>query len=277
VARDLLSKSSWVIALLGFGLGLGSCRHRDHAETLAPSASAAEDFADKARAAHFASEQKRAADRWQSKPNLEDCAVVLHQDGDAALCHSAAAALSAIEQMDPSLAPERVLPVLADGALAMVRLSERARYQSLAEMGEKRVTGAPAASGSAASSKPASQKPASAKPLPSGVLAPQKEQHALELTEGPVGKLLPIALRLERDVLRNLGAYLEYAPLETRRAALIRVKELRDTHPQWPLLDRLIREAAMLEPDAEQKSVLKELIVSGLPSGKNPVQSTDSK
>ncbi|HEX7450696.1 MAG TPA: hypothetical protein VF294_00345, partial [Polyangiaceae bacterium] len=215
-------------------------------------------------------------------PNLDDCTVVLHQDGDAALCHTAASALSAIEQIDPSLPIGRLLPVLADGALALARLSERARYQSLAELGEKRVTGdaaaAPAASGSAAStSKLAPPRLTPAKPLPSGTLALPKEQHALELTDSPAGKFLPVVLRLERDSLRNLGAYLEYAPLDERRAALVSVKELRDTHPQWALLDRLIREAALLESDPDQKRALNELAVSGLPRGKSPVQSTDSK
>jgi hypothetical protein len=256
------------------------------------SASASADFTENARTAHFVTEQKRASDRWQSKPNLDDCTVALHQDGDAALCHAAADALAAIERLDSSLPTERILPVLADGALSLARLSERARYQSLAELGQKRVTGSasatPAASGSArapakpAPAKPAPAKPAPAKPAPprplsSSALVPQQEQHALELTESPAGKFLPVVLRLERDALRNLGAYLEYAPLDARRAALVSVKQLRDTHPQWPLLDHLIREAALLETDPDQKRALRELAVSGLPRGKSPVQPTDSK
>jgi hypothetical protein len=213
--------------------------------------------------------------------------VVLHQDGDAALCHAAADALAAIERLDPSLPTERILPVLAEGALSLARLSERARYQSLAELGEKHVTGSasasPATSGSApapskpAPSKPTPSKPVPAGPLPSSALAPQKAQLALELTDSPAGKFLPVALRLERDALRNLGAYLEYAPLDVRRAALGTVKQLRDTHPQWPLLDHLIREAALFESDPDQKRVLRELVASGLPRGKSPFQSTDSK
>jgi hypothetical protein len=243
------------------------------------------DFAEKARAAHYVSELKRAADRWQSKPNLDDCTVVLHQDSDTALCHAAAAALAGIEQLDPSLPTERILPVLADGALSLARLSERARYQSLAEIGEKHVTGsassAPATSGSKAPAKLAPPKPAPASPSSSSGLAPQQEQHALELGDSPVGKFLPVVLRLERDALRNLGAYLEYAPLDVRRAALDTVKRLRDTHPQWALLDNLVREASLLESDPEQKRLLKELVGSGLPRGKIPAQSavhsTDSK
>gem|GEM_PF-1049081 len=280
MARRLLSDSNWLALALGLGLGLGACRHRDHAPTLAPSASAAAAagaFAENSRAAHFVAEQKRASERWQSKPNLDDCTVVLHQDGDAALCHTAAAALTAIEHLDPSLPTERILPVLADGALSLARLSERARYQSLAELGEKHVTGsasaAPATSGSAS----ALSKPTPPRPLSSSTCVPQQEQHALELGESPVAKFLPVALRLERDALRNLGAYLEYAPLDARRAALGSVKQLRATHPQWALLDHLIREAALLESDPDQKRALRELVVSGLPRGKSPAQSTDSK
>ena len=209
---------------------------------------------------------------------------MLHQDGDAALCHSAADALAAIELLDPSLPTERILPVLATGALSLARLSERVcAIQSLVELGEKHVTGSasatPASVGFSARvpSKPAPSKPAPAKPLSSSALAPQREQLALELEESPAAKFLPVVLRLERDTLRNLGAYLEYAPLEARRAALGTVKQLRDTHPQWPLLDHLIREAALLESDPDQKRALKELAVSGLPRGKSPAQSTDSK
>lgn len=288
MARRLLRQHSWTIAVLGLGLGLGSCRRRDPSQTLAPSASASAstDFAEKARAAHFASELKRASERWQSKPNLDDCTVVLHQDGDAALCHAAADALAAIEHLDPSSPTERILTVLADGALSLARLSERARYQSLAEIGEKRVTGgasaAPAMSGStAAPSKPSPPKSAPASASSSSGLVPQQGQHALELGDSPVAKFLPVALRLERDALRNLGAYLEYAPLDVRRAAGGTVKRLRDTHPQWALLDHLMREAALLESDPDQKRLLKELVVSGLPRGKSSapgtVQSTDSK
>jgi hypothetical protein len=258
------------IAVLGLGLSFGACRHHDHAQTVSvpASASAAVEFAENVRAAHFAGERKRAAERWQAKPNLDECPSVLHKDGDAALCHTAASALSAVEQLDPSLPVERILPVLADGSLALARLSERARYQSLAEIGEKRVTGDAGA--------PAPPKPTAAKPSPSAI-TPPKEQHALELTESPAGKFLPVVLQLERDTLRNLGAYLEYAPLDERRAALSSVKQLRETHPQWPLLDHLIREAALLESEPSQKRALQELVVSGLPRKKSPVQSTDSK
>ncbi len=284
MARRQLKGGGSRIALLALGLALGSCRRREHAPTLAPSAaaSATDDFTEKARAAHFTAEQKRASDRWQSKPNLDDCSAVLHQDGDAALCRTAADALAAIEHLDPSLPTERILPVLAEGALSLARLSERVRYQSLVELGEKHVTGSasatPAASGSPpAPAKPTPSKPTPPKPLSSSALAPQREQLELKLDESPAGKFLPVVLRLERDTLRNLAAYLEYAPLEARRAALGTVKQLRDTHPQWPLLDHLIREAALLESDPEQKRALRELAVSGLPRGKSAVQPTDSK
>ena len=278
--------------MLGLGLGLlglGACRHRDRAPVPGPTASAsasATAFADDARAAHFLAEQKRASDRWQSKPNLDECPKLLHKDGDAELCRAAQSALTAIEQLDPSSPAERILPVLADGALALARLSERARLQSLAELGERRVTGAssatPAASGSAASGSAASgTKPAlkppplqAPPPAPSGHPA---EAHALELSESPVGRFLPVVLRLERDALRNLGAYLEYAPLAQRRAAFESVKQLHATHPQWALLDHVIREAALLESDPAQKLALQELAASGLPRGRNAVQPTDSK
>jgi hypothetical protein len=274
--------------MLGLGLGLlglGACRHRDRAP--APTASASVSgtaFADDARAAHFLSEQKRASDRWQSKPNLDECPKLLHKDGDAALCRAAQSALTAIEQLEPGSPVERILPVLADGALALARLSERVRLQSLAELGERRVTGAsaatpaasrPAASGSVApATKPALLKPQAPPPAPSDHPA---EAHALELGESPVGRFLPVVLRLERDALRNLGAYLEYAPLAARRAAFDTVKQLHATHPQWALLDHMIREAALLESDPTQKLALKELAASGLPRGRSAAQPTDSK
>jgi hypothetical protein len=278
--------------MLGLGLGLfelGACRHRDRAPAPIASASAstlATAFADEARAAHFLTEQTRARDRWQSKPNLDECPTLLHKDGDAELCRAAQSALTAIEQLDPSSPAERNLPVLADGALALARLSERARLQSLAELGQRRMTGGsgatPAASGSAA----ATTKPALLKPTASSLRAPPlapsghpAETHALELelSESPVGRFLPVVLRLQRDALRNVGAYLEYAPLAARRAAFDSVKQLHVTHPQWALLDHVIREAALLESDPAQKLALKELAASGLPRGRNAVQPTDSK
>jgi hypothetical protein len=85
-------------------------------------------------------------------------------------------------------------------------------------------------------------------------------------------------IHLERDVVRHLGAYLEYDALPVRRAAFETVKRLRNEHPQWPLLDRLLREAALLEADPELKRQLQEFSASGLPERGHPgSHSADSK
>ena len=82
-------------------------------------------------------------------------------------------------------------------------------------------------------------------------------------------------VRLERDVMRNLFAYLEYAELPVRRAAYETVKGLRAAHPQWQLLDSKLHEAALLEADPELKTQLRGLVASGLPNerrlGQSPV------
>jgi hypothetical protein len=89
--------------------------------------------------------------------------------------------------------------------------------------------------------------------------------------------LLAVTVRLERDVLRNLGAYLEYGPLPVRRTAFDTVKQLGAAHPRWPALDRLRREAYVLESDAELKRGLHELSPSSVPQGGGPNQSAETK
>lgn len=99
----------------------------------------------------------------------------------------------------------------------------------------------------------------------------------MELAAGPISRMMGDTVHLERDVMRNLGAYLEYAELPVRRAAFEIVKHLRLEHPQWPLLDHLVREAWLLESDPSLKRELQEFSESGLPRGGHPGQSPDSK
>jgi hypothetical protein len=84
-------------------------------------------------------------------------------------------------------------------------------------------------------------------------------------------------VRIERDVMRALAAYLDYAELPVRRSAFEAVKRLREQHPQWPLLDETIREARLLERDPDLKQALLALDRSGLPRGGRPGQSPFSK
>ena len=154
---------------------------------------------------------------------------------------------------------------LAPAALALVRLSERLRYLSMQELAERRI-------GNDAGATPA--------PPPSGAVnralaaathaheqqhAAHAEQRAVQLSEGPVARELELAMRLERDVLRNLGAYLEYGPLAVRRAAFGTTKDLHAQHPRWPALARLLSEASVLESDAALKAGLLELAATGAP------------
>jgi hypothetical protein len=278
LARRLLSGRGGSIAALGVGLVLGACRRGEHAPAPAASGSAlaaARAFTDEARAAHFEGEKQRASEHWNAKPELKDCAAILHGEGDAELCRAASSALSAIEQLDPATPAASLLPVLADGSLALARVSERARYQSLVDIGQKHINGDAGAPPAASVRAPA--RPTPAKPAQFGPLAPHDHQRALELGDSPSAQFLPVALRLERDALRNLGAYLEYAPLDLRRSAFETVKRLNDTHPQWPLLDHLIREAALLESDPDLKQALLQLAASGLPRGKRDAQPASSK
>ena len=100
----------------------------------------------------------------------------------------------------------------------------------------------------------------------------------MELREGPIQRQLEVVMRLERDVIRNLGAYLEYAPLPTRRAAFDTVKALGAQHPRWPALAHLLNEAAVLETDANLKRDLQQLSESSARPGKEkPDQSAATK
>ena len=89
--------------------------------------------------------------------------------------------------------------------------------------------------------------------------------------------MMGTTVHLERDAVRNLGAYLQYAELPVRRSTFETVKRLREQHPQWPLLTALLREATLLESDESLKHELDEFGKSGLPSGPHPAHSADSK
>lgn len=257
-------------------LALSGCRHEESAPAPSASASAAgKSFTEQARDQHLQTELQRARERWQAKPALGECAPTLEEKADLELCQAASRALSAIEA-EPEATPERALSLLEPGALALARFSHRLRYLSMAEIADRRVQGdagaapAPVASGAVAGATAALAR--SRRERHSG----HAEGRALELREGPVAQLMTSTMRVERDVLRALGAYLEYAPLPVRRAAFDSVKRLREEHPQWPQLDRLLREATVLESDAELKQKLSAAAESGLPR-RRPGQSPETK
>jgi hypothetical protein len=237
-------------------LVLASCRREERAP--APSASvspAAGDFAARARERHLKLELTRAANRWQAKPTLGECSAALKEKSDLELCQAAENALSQVTAA-PATTPEATLPRLAPAALALARLSDRLRYLSMQDLAERRVDGdagvapAPPASGAVTG------------PLAAITRAhdhQHAEQPALKLSESPVSRQLETTIRLERDVVRNLGAYLEYAPLSVRRLAFDSVKDLHAQHPRWPALDHLVSEAAVLERDPVLERDLQEI------------------
>ena len=169
---------------------------------------------------------KRARDRWSGKPELGDCTETLHEKADQALCQAATNALLEIEGQFAA-PPARTLPTLADGALALTRLSERVRYLSLAELSSKKLSGDAGTAPAASAARPSA--------MPSHGLAgmPHEGQHSLQLSDGPVSQMMGQTVHLERDVIRNLGAYLEYAELPVRRSALEAVKRLHGERIQW--------------------------------------------
>lgn len=229
------------------------------AAALAASANA---YVANARAQHFDSELRRAEGIWRDKPNLAECKTALREKPDLELCERADGALGRLVA-EPTTEFARALPLLADAALSLARLSLRARHLSLSELAQKRLAASASSSGAASKTRPPAPAP-STRPL-----------QTFEQNEGPVARLMNVAVRLERDVLRHLGAYLEYAPaVPMRRAAFQTIKALREQHPEWPSLERLLREAALLESDPELKRELRELAARGLP---RPPQSADSK
>jgi hypothetical protein len=255
-------------------IALSGCRRDEQraAPTVSASVSAAaESYAAGARAANFGAELRRAEARWSEKPSLGECAAILHEKSDVELCQAASRALGALEEQP---APERALPALESAALSLARLTERARFLSLSELSNKRITrdaGAPAApAASHAVHVPRPKAPFDQ--LDVG------RRGTFELGQGPSSGLLTRSLRLERDVLRNLGAFLEYAELPVRRSAFEAVKRLYAQHQPWALLAQLLREASLLESDPALKSELSMLALRAQPpSDLVPAHSADSK
>ncbi|MEO6600700.1 MAG: hypothetical protein ABIQ16_12555 [Polyangiaceae bacterium] len=273
MARRVLSRRlARGIALTA--LALCGCRRGDQHATPQASASAsasANAYAEGARESHFQTELTRARARWRGKPTLGDCSVALHDKEDLDLCHAASSALAVLAR-EPDAQVESALPALENGALSLARLSKRLRYLSLSELSKKRMTGDAGA--------PVPPAASSARDVFRGPAKRQQERGprgTFEISDGPLSQLLAESVRSERDVVRNLGAYLEYAELPVRRTAFVAVKRLHDQHPQWALLTQLVREAALLEPDSELKGQLAALSASAQPSSPHPAQSADSK
>jgi hypothetical protein len=227
------------------------------------------------RQARFESELARARTRWQERPELGNCADILKERADTELCHAAASALTAIEQLAPDASPGVVLATLSDAALSLVRLVERARYLSLEDIGKARLEGDAGTLAkpltSARPSPPAASTPsAGPQKLPRAMKGLMRERAAFKITESPSSHLVEVSARLEREVLRNLGAYLEYGPLPVRQTAFDTTKALQAAHPHWPGLSHLVREASVLETDEAQKQKLNALSELALPRGKKP-------
>jgi len=279
LARRILRPSAQLCPSLLLVLSLSACRHEQRAP--APSASASVsalggDFSAQARERHFQEELARARTRFQATPSLAECAKALHDKADLELCQAAQSALAALAT-EPATTADLALSRLAPAALALVRLSQRLRYLSLAELAARRVErDAGAASAAAASAGRASDPPrlpgeGKAKPSAHG------EQRAFALGDGPVSQLMEVSIRSERDVLRNIATYLEYGALPDRRAAFDAIKGLRAEHPGWPSLEHLLQEAAVLEMDAALKGELRRLSKAGSPQLARPDQSAGTK
>jgi len=261
-----------------FVLALASCRRVQRAPAPSASASSAgSNFAAQARERHFREELARASTRFRAKPTLGDCASVLQERADLELCQSAERALAVISDEPEANTVETSLKRLAPTALALARLSERLRYLSLAELAERHVEGDAGAAPSPSASGAIAGALAAATRAHDGQHALHAEQRAVVLNESPIAQRLLVSMRLEGDVIRNLGAYLEYGPLPVRRAAFNTVEQLRAEHPRWPALDHLLREAVVLESDPTLKGQLRQLSASGAPPGAPPAQSAGTK
>lgn len=243
-------------------LALASCGREERAPAPSASVSAGDgEFATRARERHFQEELERANSRWQTKPSLGDCGAALKEKSDLELCQAAETALAEVTSATTTT-PESALRRLAPAGLALARLSERLRFLALRELAERRIEGdagvapAPPASGAVTGRLTAAVHP------PDRKHAGHAEQRAVQLKEGPVSRALELATRLERDVIRNLGAYLEYGPLSVRRAAFDTSKALHAQRPRWPALARLLSEASVLESDGALKGELRQLAAS---------------
>jgi len=266
LARPLLSLGTRIGAL---AFALVACRApaRHDGAGAAASGSAAS-AADDGRAAHFDSETKRARELWLGRPQLTHCAEVLSTDADRKWCDGASAGLAEIEALSPSAPAELVLATLGRGALALAHVLDRARYLAFTDLSERGLHG-PAAPASGSASGPAHPAPAASSSL--------GKAPAMKLSESPAFRLIDEAAAVERGTLRELTAYLEYAPLPVRKQAFVTCSGLLETHPRWAELHGSLREAAVLESDPELKAKLTALAARGLPPGPKPDQPTGSK
>jgi len=258
-------------------LALASCRHEEQPPAPSASASAAgNDFTALSRERHLQAELTRANARWQSKPSLGECATALKEKSDLELCESAKSALAAITAA-PAETADAALTTLVPGALALGRLSERLRYLSLEELGQRRIEGDAGAARSERAPGAVASALAAASHAHQGERAPHAEERAVQLSESPISQQLSLTMRLERDVIRNLGAYLEYGSLPVRRAAFESVKSLHAQRPRWPALDHLLRESAVLETDDALRRDLQQLSAGGALSKRQPDHSAETK
>jgi hypothetical protein len=258
-------------------LDLLGCKHDHPAPNPGTRPAPADSVSETIRQTRLDAELKHARERWAELPDLGNCALLLKENADLELCRAANAALAALEHSDPAASAETKMPVLGGASLALVRLLDRARFLVFDQMGKQRLErdgGAVEASHGGAGPVTGQAPVAHG---PSGTHALLSEHATLKMTDTPMIHLVENTARLERDALRNLGAYLEYAPLSLRRAAFDRMKQLQAEHPRWPTLNHQLREAAVLETDPDLKQNLNDLVSQMLPRGKRPDQPAGSK
>ena len=193
--------------------------------------------------------------RWRTETTPPSCTALLTRAEEQRLCSEASDALTRVKARAEALdRTDDTLRDAAELARRAGRAAQKLRYRDMEYMGTQGLSLAPPGSSASASAKP----PASAKPSGSG--APDAEAPAGTRREDPYQPLVRAYAKLEVESLRYLGAFLELAPLPTRKRAFGEVTTLweeaaRPSHT----LQQIVRQAALLETDPELKASLTKL------------------
>jgi hypothetical protein len=144
----------------------------------------------------------------------------------------------------------------ADLARRAGRAVQKLRYRDMEYMGTQGLSlAAPSASASARptpSAKPSGNAKPNASAKPSGSGAPDADD--------PYQPLVRAYGKLEVEALRYLSAFLELAPLPTRKQTLAEITTLwQESSPPPHTLQQIVRQAALLETDPELKASLTKL------------------
>lgn len=239
-------------ALLGVALLGAGCKRSSPAPAPQQAASAKTPDPDPGR---FAAQVASFGERWKgADATLPDCAPLLERESERESCAATRRAATALRAaLTRGAEASELIGLSGAAALSAQRASQLLRKSGVARLfREQKNQLAPSASGAAHPPQPVAPtaKPSSVKSLPSALSRNQSNPDLDAITA---------YARIATLGLRQLAAYLEFAPRELRESALAEVERLAHEEPHWAALRAVIDEAFLVEPDPTLKQRLKRL------------------